>query len=119
MPPLQVNVAGKHIIQPGNSFSEYQMRAKIQDIDTCSLDTMPISILYTQFPMPEGSPLTIPVYVAKVNLRNYEPKVGDEIDAYVWFQGRVIDWDGAAVTSGDGVSRGTVEPVSEQGKNEK
>ena len=66
-----------------------------RDIDECQFDSMPVSILYTQFPLTNKAPLSLPIYVAKLNLGKYEPKVGDDIDAYVWFQGRIVDYDGA------------------------
>ncbi len=93
VPPFKVPVAGKHIIHPGQAFAEYQIRAQIQDIDTCQLEKMPMKILYTRFPFENRPQLNLPIYVAELNLKGYEPKVGDEIDAYVWFQGRVIDID--------------------------
>ncbi|MBO4368846.1 MAG: hypothetical protein J5803_01915 [Desulfovibrio sp.] len=101
VPPLKINVAGKKIIHPGHAFAEYQIRTVIDDVDDCVLDKMPIKILYTSFPFEDRDPLRLPIYVAKVNLGTYEPKAGDEIDAYVWFQGRVVDWDGKAIDTDD------------------
>lgn len=95
VPPFKVNVAGKHLIHPGQAFGEYQIRAQVLDVDDCQLEKMPMKILYTRFPFENRPPLNLPIYVAKLNLKGYEPKVGDEIDAYVWFQGRVIDLDTA------------------------
>ncbi|MCR4666317.1 MAG: hypothetical protein K5657_03375 [Desulfovibrio sp.] len=97
VPELKINVAGKKIIHPGHTFAEYQIRTVIDDVEDCVLEKMPVKILYTSFPLEDRDPLRIPIYVASLNLGTYEPKAGDEIDAYVWFQGRVIDWDGEAI----------------------
>ncbi|MBQ7617442.1 MAG: hypothetical protein IJS50_01070 [Desulfovibrio sp.] len=93
VPPLKIKINGQHFIYPGQAYGEYQLRCVVQEVEDCQLEKMPIKILYTQFPMPERPPLSVPIYVAKVNLGDFEPKVGDEIDAYVWFQGRVVDFD--------------------------
>ncbi len=98
VPPYSIPIAGQHIIHPGQVFGQYQIRAVIQDIDDCMFESMPMKILYTRFPLANKPPLTIPIYVAQVNLGKYEPKVGDDIDAYAWFQGRIVDWDGAEAT---------------------
>ena len=97
VPPLKLNVAGKHIIHPGHAFCEYQLRCSVLEVDQAELDNMPITVLYTRFPFEDARPpLELPIYVAKLNLGSFEPKVGDEIDAYVWLQGRVIDWDSSS-----------------------
>ena len=37
--------------------------------------------------------MVLPIYASKMVLRDYDPQEGDEVDAYVWLQGRVIDMD--------------------------
>ena len=54
---------------------------------------MDIKILYVSFPFDDRPNLQIPLYASKSVLRDYEPKAGEEIDAYVWLQGRVTDQD--------------------------
>ena len=93
VPPLKVNIAGQKFIQPGENFTEYQMRFVIDDIDDAVLDKMPIKIIYTNFPFKDRPPLRLPIYVSKLSLKDFEPKVGQEVDAYVWLQGRIIDFD--------------------------
>ncbi|MBR4741527.1 MAG: hypothetical protein IK079_01335 [Desulfovibrio sp.] len=92
VPPLKLDVHGKHIIYPGANFGEYQIRAVIDDVESCTLDKMPITILYTTFPFAERAPMRLPIYVSKAGLHDFTPQKGQEIDAYVWFQGRVIDY---------------------------
>ncbi|MBQ9536933.1 MAG: hypothetical protein IJU79_03985 [Desulfovibrionaceae bacterium] len=93
VPSLKINVVGKRLIQPGDVFGEYQIRTVIDDIDDCILDKMPAKIIYTQFPFADRPPLTLPIYATKASLKDYVPEKGHEIDAYVWLQGRVVDFN--------------------------
>ncbi|MBQ7739396.1 MAG: hypothetical protein IJT59_07070 [Desulfovibrionaceae bacterium] len=93
VPPLKIDISGQKFIQPGENYTEYQMRCVIDDIDDAVLDKMPIKIIYTHFPFKDRPPLRLPIYVSKLSLKDFEPKVGQEIDAYVWLQGRIIDFD--------------------------
>ena len=93
VPPLQIKMAGQHIIMPGHNYCEYQMRTSIDQIEDHKLDKMEVKILYVRFPFEGRDPVLLPIYASKAVLKDYEPKVGDEIDAYVWLQGRIIDID--------------------------
>lgn len=94
VPPLKVPLAGRHVIMPGPYYCQYQVRAAIQDMEDAVLEKMPVRILYLSFPMEEGAPLRLPVYASRAVLGDYEPQKGDEIDAILWVQGRIIDFDG-------------------------
>ena len=91
VPPLKVDVSKRHMIMPGRSFCEYQMRAIIEEVRDCQLEQMPVKLLYLSFPFDERQPMRLPVYASKMVLGDYEPEVGHEVDAYVWLQGRIID----------------------------
>ena len=93
VPPLKFNLKGRHLIMPGRQFCEYQMRATVEDVDDCRLDRMDIRILYVSFPFDDRPSLQLPLYAPKSVLKDFDPKAGDEIDAYVWLQGRVTDQD--------------------------
>ncbi len=93
VPPLKIPMTGKRLIFPGNTFGEYQLRALVEDVEDHQLEKMPVKVLHLRFPFAERAPLLIPVYASKAVLRDYEPKTGDEVDAYVWLQGHVIDMD--------------------------
>ncbi len=93
VPTLKVNLAGKHLIRPGRVFGEYEARGIIAEIDKCTLDKLEITMLRMDFPMPEREPLHIMLYVPASLLKDYEPQVGHEIDAYMWLQGRIMDMD--------------------------
>ena len=54
---------------------------------------MPVKLLYLSFPFEDRQPMRLAVYASKMVLGEYEPEAGDEIDAYVWLQGRIIDID--------------------------
>ncbi len=91
VPPLQIPLAGRHLIMPGRQFCEYQVRATVEQVEDHKLDKMDVKLLYVRFPFEEREPLLLPLYASKAALKDYEPKEGDEIDAYVWLQGRVVD----------------------------
>ena len=93
IPPLKIPVAGKYLIMPGQRFCEYQMRGIIEDVEDAMLEKMEFKVCYMNFPFENREPMRLPVYVSKSVLGDLEPKKGMEIDAYVWLQGRVIDFD--------------------------
>ena len=95
VPPLKVDVHNKHLVMPGRHFGEYQMRATVESLQECQLEKMPVTILYLSFPFQNRPAMRLPVYASKMVLGDYSPKEGDEVDAYVWLQGRVIDMDAA------------------------
>ena len=43
--------------------------------------------------------MNLVLFVSKAVLKDYEPEVGQEIEAYAWFQGRIIDLEPAAPES--------------------
>ncbi len=93
VPILKMNLAGRQIVMPGRCFGEYEVRSTILEIQSCMLDKLEVAMLRLDFPMPEREPLHIMLYVPKTVLKDYEPKVGDEIDAYIWLQGRIMDFE--------------------------
>ncbi|MDO5483303.1 MAG: hypothetical protein Q4F27_00175 [Desulfovibrionaceae bacterium] len=93
VPPLKVSVAGRHMIMPGRRFCEYQMRGVVEEVQDCQLEKMPVKILYMRFPFEDRPPMRLPVYASKLALGEYDHQKGDEVDAYVWLQARVIDLD--------------------------
>ncbi|MBQ9452605.1 MAG: hypothetical protein IJU65_04850 [Desulfovibrio sp.] len=93
VPPLKVDIHNKHLIMPGRHFCEYQMRAVVEEVEEHQLEKMPVTLLYLSFPFEKRSAMRLPVYVSKMVLGDYIPQKGEEVDAYVWLQGRVIDMD--------------------------
>lgn len=93
VPPLKVSLAGSHMIMPGRRFCEYQVRGVIDTIDDCMLDKMPFKVFYLTFPFDNREPVRLPVYASRMVLGDFEPELGQQVDAYVWLQGRVIDFE--------------------------
>lgn len=93
VPPLKVDVTGRHLIMPGRRFCEYQLRAAVEEVQDCYLEKMPVKLLYLSFPFENREPLRLPVYASQMVLGDFVPEKGQEVDAYVWLQGRIIDMD--------------------------
>lgn len=91
VPPLKINIAGKAFIMPGRFFGEYQLRATIEKIQDCQLEKMPIKALFLHFPFEDRPALHLPLYVSEKTLASLKPEKGQEIEAYAWFEGRIID----------------------------
>lgn len=91
VPPLQIDIAGKHFIQPGRCFGEYHIRATVEDIEDWQFDKMPVKSLTLIFPFDNRPALRLPLYVSQYVLNGYTPQKGDDIEAYVCLQGRIID----------------------------
>lgn len=93
VPPLKIDLKDKKIITPGRNFCEYEIRNSIMSVDKATLDKLDVYLLGMEFGFDDREPLRLMVYVPKHLLGDYEPKVGDEVDAYLWLQGRVMDMD--------------------------
>lgn len=101
VPPYRISVRGRRIVMPGRHFAEYQIRGAVEEVRDFALNQMPVKMVRLSFPFESRPDLQLPVYASKMALGNYEPAVGDEIDAYVWLQGRVIDFDPAEEDPGN------------------
>ena len=91
VPPLKVDVRGKRIIMPGRFFGEYEVRTAIEEVEDAMFDKMPVKILYLSFPFEDRPPLQFPLYASEFILKGFKPEKGQEIDAYVWLEGRIVD----------------------------
>lgn len=91
VPPLKIDIRGKSFIMPGRAFGEYQLRATIRQIQECQLEKMPVKALFLQFPFEDRPSMTLPLYVSQHLLGDFAPEEGQEIEAYAWFEGRIID----------------------------
>lgn len=91
VPPLKIDIAGKHFIMPGRFYGEYQLRAVISDIEEWQFDKMPIQVLYLSFPFDNRPEMRLPLYVSKFVAPDFKPEKGQDIEAYAWLQGRIID----------------------------
>jgi hypothetical protein len=91
VPQLKVPLAGARILQPGNLACEYQLRAPITSVETVNFDKETVYILQLYFGLDTENPLLLAVYASARVCKNYVPQVDDEIDAYIWLQGRMLD----------------------------
>ena len=101
VPPLKLDISGKHFILPGRFYGEYQIRALIDRIDECRLDKMPIKILYLTFPFDNRPPMLLPLYVSEYVQKDAKLEEGREIEAYIWLEGRVIDLEATSPESNE------------------
>lgn len=91
VPPLKIEIKDRHFIMPGRHYGEYQLRAVIEAIEECKFEKMPVKALHLVFPF-EGRPaMHLPLFASEYVLGDYKPEKGQEIEAYAWFQGRIID----------------------------
>lgn len=91
VPPLRISIKDKHFIMPGRYFGEYKLRAVITDIEDVMFDKMPVKVLHLIFPFENRDPMHLPLFVSQHILKDYKPEKDQEIEAYVWLQGRIID----------------------------
>ncbi len=87
----------------------------MERVEDCKLENMDVRALYLSFPFEEREPLRLALYASRFVLGDFVPEEGDEVEAYVWLEGRIIDLDGApAADAGDadaapgGMAPGTV-----------
>lgn len=91
VPPLRIEVKDRHIVMPGRHYGEYQIRAVIDKIDDWQFEKMPVKALYLTFPFDNRQPLRLVLYASQFVLGDYQPEEGQEIEAYIWLEGRIID----------------------------
>lgn len=101
VPPLKINIRGRSFIMPGRFFGEYQLRATIEKIEECQLDKMPIRALFLKFPFDDRPAMNLPLFVSETTLAGLSPEEGQEIEAYAWFEGRIIDLEQKAQDGGE------------------
>lgn len=109
VPPLKIPMKGKHTIMPGRRFGEYQVRTVVERAEDFRLEKMDVKALYLNFPFEDRAPLRLALYASKFVLGDYVPEEGDEIEAYVWLEGRIIDLEGAPA-QGAGTAGGAPAP---------
>lgn len=91
VPPLKINVAGKSFIMPGKVFGEYQLRATIEKVEDYQLEKMPVKAIFLKFPFEDRPAMNLPLYASEHILGNFVPEAGQDMEAYAWFEGRIID----------------------------
>jgi len=91
VPPLKIALRGACILVPSPHYTVYQLRAPILGMGETELSGEKIYVLHVTFGLDTPQPLDLPLYASARVCKNYVPKEGDEIDAIMWLQGRLLD----------------------------
>ncbi len=91
VPPLKIALRGACILLPSPHYTVYQLRAPILAMEEFKLDNEVVYQLRLNFGLDTQEPLDLPLYAPARVCKNFTPKVGDEIDAIMWLQGRIMD----------------------------
>lgn len=90
VPQLTVDLRGARIVVPGDVASEYQIRVPVTSVEEMHIQNEKIYMLIVEFGLNTPNPLRFPLY-APERVCKIVPQAGDEIDAIIWLQGRIID----------------------------
>jgi hypothetical protein len=90
-PQFKVSLSGSRILAVGQHYSDYQIRAPITSVQETFFGQHKIYMLHMQFGLNTPCPLDIMLYAPAKCCGKLKPAPGDEIDAYVWLQGRIAD----------------------------
>ena len=90
VPQLTVDLKGARIVIPGDVASEYQIRVPVTSVEEMHIQNEKIYMLIVEFGLNTPNPLRFPLY-APERVCKIVPQAGDEIDAIIWLQGRIID----------------------------
>lgn len=91
VPPLKLSLRGACVLLPTAQYTVYQLRAPILSMEDAELSGEKVYILHLAFGLDTPQPLELPIYAPARACKKYAPKEGDEIDAVVWLQGRLLD----------------------------
>ncbi|MDR2727376.1 MAG: hypothetical protein LBC10_05230 [Deltaproteobacteria bacterium] len=91
VPQLKVPLAGARILESGSLLCEYQLRAPITSVETVNFGPETVYLLRLSFGLHTENPLELAIYASARICKNYVPRADDEIEAYVWLQGRMLD----------------------------
>ncbi|AAS94983.1 hypothetical protein [Nitratidesulfovibrio vulgaris] len=91
IPPLTLPLKGARIMQQYVNASEYQIRVPVEEVATCQFNGEKVFMLTVSLAGKDDKALRAMLYVAERTLGGFEPKAGDDIEAIVWLQGRLVD----------------------------
>ncbi len=92
VPQVTASLSGARILMPCEMYAEYQARVPISSVRESEIGPEKIYMLIVEFGLNTDNPLRFPIYTpARVCKQGYIPKEGDEIDALIWLQGRIVD----------------------------
>ncbi|MDR2695018.1 MAG: hypothetical protein LBC79_01375 [Deltaproteobacteria bacterium] len=91
VPPWKLSLRGASVLLPSAQYTVYQLRAPILSLEEAELSGEKVYILRLAFGLDTPQPLELPLYAPARVCKRYVPQEGDEIDAIVWLQGRLLD----------------------------
>ena len=91
VPPLKISLRGACVLLPSPQYTVYQLRAPILSLEESELSGEKVYILRLALGLDTPQPLDLPLYVPSRVCKKYVPTEGDEIDAVMWLQGRLLD----------------------------
>ncbi len=89
-PQLTVDLKGARILVPDETACQYQIRVPVTSVEELQFGEEKIFVLIVEFGLNTPNPLRFPLY-APERVCKIVPQAGDEIDAIIWLQGRIID----------------------------
>jgi len=91
VPPLKIDLRGACVLLPSPQYTVYNLRAPILGMRESELSGEKIYVPRLAFGLDTPQPLDLPLYAPARVCKNYVPKEGDEVDAIMWLQGRLLD----------------------------
>lgn len=91
VPPLTLPLKGARIMQQYANASEYQLRVPVEEVSTCQFNGEKVTMLTISLAGKDEKALRAMLYVSQATLGGYEPKAGDDVEAIVWLQARLVD----------------------------
>lgn len=91
VPQLKIDLRGKAVFMPGDMPGNYQLRAPVASVEEIEFDGRKVYLLRALLGQETPNPIVLLLYASAKICKNYVPKEGDEIDALLWLQGRLLD----------------------------
>ncbi|MDR0466579.1 MAG: hypothetical protein LBH94_04390 [Deltaproteobacteria bacterium] len=91
VPPLKIPLHNACLLLPTPQYTVYQLRAPILAVEEAYLSGEKVYILRLAFGLETPQPLELPLYAPARACKKYVPQEGDDIDAIMWLQGRLVD----------------------------
>lgn len=91
VPQLKVSLAGARILRPGELRGDYQLRVPVTSVDETTFGNDKVYMLQVQLGLDTPEPLEFVLYASEKVCKGYTPRAGDEIDALLWLEGRIMD----------------------------
>lgn len=91
VPQLTASLKGARILMPDELLGDYQLRAPISAVEETTFGDEKVYMLRVELGLDTPEPLALLLYAPLKVCKGFEPQEGDEIDALLWLQGRIMD----------------------------